>query len=378
MAWLKNLSLKKSFFLLTLCGLLISLLLLTLLWQVCHTLAAQYPSGGIVFNTDGTMTRIPNPTPEEMQILRFLWNIPVLGCIIFPILGLSAASALFFRWKLQPPIAVLLDGTQRIQKHDLDFVIPEIASDELGQVCAAFETMRAKLLQTNQQLWRQTEERRRLNAAFAHDLRNPLTVLKGTVKLMRRQPPDETTLNRLESYTTRLEQYVEAMSSIQRLEQMPVKINSVTASELHAELSETARLLAPGLKISFSTANFAEIQLDKALFLTVAENLISNATRFAQNELKISLKLENKFLSLTVADDGAGYPPILLKNGPQPFSHTDQTTPHLGMGLYICQTLCKRHGGWLTLQNHQNQAINQSTGAQAIAVFKIFSEMSIF
>lgn len=378
MAWLKNLSLKKSFFLLTLCGLLISLLLLTLLWQVCHTLAAQYPSGGIVFNTDGTMTRIPNPTPEEMQILSFLWNIPVLGCIIFPILGLSAASALFFRWKLQPPIAVLLDGTQRIQKHDLDFVIPEIASDELGQVCAAFETMRAELLQTNQQLWRQTEERRRLNAAFAHDLRNPLTVLKGTVKLMRRQPPDETTLNRLESYTTRLEQYVEAMSSIQRLEQMPVKINSVTASELHAELSETARLLAPGLKISFSTANFAEIQLDKALFLTVAENLISNATRFAQNELKISLKLENKFLSLTVADDGAGYPPILLKNVPQPFSHTDQTTPHLGMGLYICQTLCKRHGGWLTLQNHQNQAINQSTGAQAIAVFKIFSEMSIF
>jgi len=378
MAWLKNLSLKKSFFLLTLCGLLISLLLLTLLWQVCHTLAAQYPSGGIVFNTDGTMTRIPEPSPEEMQILEILWNIPVLGCILLPILGLSAASALFFRWKLQPPIAVLLDGTQRIQNHDLDFVIPEIASDELGQVCAAFESMRAELLQTNQQLWRQTEERRRLNAAFAHDLRNPLTVLKGTVKLMHRQPPDETTLNRLESYTARLEQYVEAMSSIQRLEQMPVKINSVTASELHAELSETARLLAPGLQISFPTANFAEIKLDKALFLTVAENLISNATRFAQKELKISLKLENKFLSLTVADDGAGYPPALLKNGPQPFSHTDQTTPHLGMGLYICQTLCSRHGGWLTLQNYQNQTINQPTGAQAIAVFKIFSEMSIF
>ena len=372
MAWLKNLSLKKSFFLLTLGGLLISLLLLTLLWQVCHTLAAQYPSGGIVYNMDGTMTRMPEPTPEEMQILEILWNIPVLGCILFPILGLSAASALFFRWKLQPPIAVLLDGTQRIQNHDLDFVIPEIASDELGQVCAAFETMRAELLQTNQQLWRQTEERRRLNAAFAHDLRNPLTVLKGTVKLMHRQPPDETTLNRLESYTARLEQYVEAMSSIQRLEQMPVKINSVTASELHAELSETALLLAPGLQISFPTANFAEIKLDKALFLTVAENLISNATRFAQKELKISLKLENKFLSLTVTDDGAGYHPALLKNGPQPFSHTNQTTPHLGMGLYICQTLCSRHGGWLTLQNHQNQAINQPTGAQAIAVFKIF------
>ena len=84
---------------------------------------------------------------------------------------------------------------------------------------------------------------------------------------MRRQPPDETTLNRLESYTTRLEQYVEAMSSIQRLEQMPVKINSVTASELHAELSETARLLAPGLKISFSTANFCGNTAGQSAFL---------------------------------------------------------------------------------------------------------------
>ena len=51
--------------------------------------------------------------------------------------------------------------------------------------CAAFETMREELLLTNQELWRQAEERRRLNAAFAHDLRNPVTVLKGTVKQLR-------------------------------------------------------------------------------------------------------------------------------------------------------------------------------------------------
>ena len=51
--------------------------------------------------------------------------------------------------------------------HNLDFSIPEVSEDELGQICAAFETMRIELLRTNQELWRQAEERRRLNAAFA-------------------------------------------------------------------------------------------------------------------------------------------------------------------------------------------------------------------
>lgn len=63
---------------------------------------------------------------------------------------------------------------------------------------------------------------KRLNAAFSHDLRNPITVLKGTIKLLRQGTADEQAIDRLESYTLRIEQYAEAMSSIQRLEQMPV------------------------------------------------------------------------------------------------------------------------------------------------------------
>ena len=57
----------------------------------------------------------------------------------------------------------------------------------------------------------------------AHDLRNPITVLKGTVKMLRQEQGEEQALERLETYTLRIEQYVEAMSSIQRLEQMPVR-----------------------------------------------------------------------------------------------------------------------------------------------------------
>lgn len=49
----------------------------------------------------------------------------------------------------------------------------------MGALCASFEEMRRALWENNRVMWRQMEERKRLNAAFAHDLRTPLTVLRG-------------------------------------------------------------------------------------------------------------------------------------------------------------------------------------------------------
>lgn len=49
--------------------------------------------------------------------------------------------------------------------------------------------MRAALLELNREHWAQMEERRRLNAAFAHDLRTPLTVLRGRASLLEAELP---------------------------------------------------------------------------------------------------------------------------------------------------------------------------------------------
>ncbi len=127
-------------------------------------------------------------------------------------------------------------GTERIRSHDLNFSLPEISADELGQICVGFEMMRAELLKTNRELWHQAEERKRLNAAFAHDLRNPVTVLKGSIRLMKSGRADEHTLERMDRYVQRIEQYVEAMSSIQRLEQLRVRPCEMTGSVLREEL----------------------------------------------------------------------------------------------------------------------------------------------
>ena len=297
---LKNMSLRRAFFLLTLCGLLTAVALASLLWAGCRQISSQYPLGGVSISIGGVITPLPQPTPEQLRLL-------------------AVTGTLFYRWKLKEPIRILLEGTRRIQTHNLDFTLPVPSTDELGQICAAFENMRLELLKTNRELWQQAEERKRLNAAFAHDLRNPVTVLKGSLKLLRKGTADEQVIDRLESYTLRIEQYVEAMSCIQRIEQMPVRIGEVTVSVLRTELAETARLFAPVLNIDVAVPDIGTLRIDHGIFLNVAENLIGNAARFAQKKLEIVLVLEHDCLLLSVADDGPGFPVELLKSGPKPF-----------------------------------------------------------
>ncbi len=346
---LKRMSLQRAFFCLTLSGLLAAAALAAALWAGCAALSAQYPLGGVSIGSNGAITPMPEPTPDEMRMLRVLGVLPLLGTALLPAAGLAAAGAVFYRLKLKAPIALLRESARRIQAQDLDFAIPQPSADELGQVCAAFETMRAELLRANRRLWQQEEERRRLNAAFAHNLRNPITVLKGSVRLLRQNPADEQALGRLEGYTARIEQYVEAMSSVQRLEQLPVQAGWVELAALRAELEETARLLAPALRVTVLATAGGRAWLDHGAFLTVAENLIGNAARYARQALTIRLAAEGEALLLTVADDGPGFPEALIKNGPKPFEKAGDG--HFGMGLYSSGLLCAKHGGALRLQN---------------------------
>lgn len=362
---IRKMSLRRTFFLLTLCGLLAAAGLAALLWTGCNSIKSRYPLGGVSIGFDGEMTSLPSPTPEQLRLLTALDVISLLGWVLLPPAGLGLAGALFYRWKLKEPIALLLEGARRIQAHDLDFTIPAVSSDELGQTCAAFEDMRLELLKTNRELWRQAEERKRLNAAFAHDLRNPITVLKGSVRLLRQDASDRRALDRLESYTARIEQYVEAMSSIQRLEQLPVRTAGTAWAVLRSELEETARLLAPALDTAVRGPDGGEVRLDHGIFLTVAENLIGNAARFARRELEVTLALEGGALFLTVADDGPGLPPELLQSGPRPFGRSEEGEGHFGMGLYSSGLLCRKHGGGLRLKNRE------SGGAAVTASFEI-------
>ena len=123
----------------------------------------------------------------EWQQLSIWQNFAYYGCyfvmigfpILFIIIGIGSASAIYYRTKLRIPILQLQNGMRRIQENDLDFRIEYHNHDELGQLCHSMEKMRTELCHNNKVLWEMLEQRKLLNASVAHDLRTPITVLKG-------------------------------------------------------------------------------------------------------------------------------------------------------------------------------------------------------
>ncbi len=417
MGWIRRMRLKNALFTMMFFGLLLASLLSVGAFIGCIQCRRFFPNNRSFMDFGQTQAVMidQSETSAGTEVLFLLLGILQIA---LPILIFTAAilitSMLFYRVKLKEPLEILNSGAAHIMENDLDFAIPvPPGQDELGQLCSAFEKMRKTLLANNQTLWRQAEERKRLNAAFAHDLRNPVTVLKGTSKLLRKGIHDESTIRRLELYTLRIEQYIESMSSIQRLEQMPVRKKKVPCDLLYGELVDTARLLAPGLSCrvtvpgitvaqrvvepgetssaaigpgeassaaigygGIESSEMLSAELDHGLFMIVAENLIANGARFAKCELEITVEKKDPYILLSVADDGPGFPDELIQNGPKPFGLAgeparDSASPglpaenvsHFGMGLYSCQTICLKHSGKLKLENVKGH------GAKATAYF---------
>ncbi|MNI71539.1 Sensor histidine kinase CssS [compost metagenome] len=92
----------------------------------------------------------------------------------------------------------------------------------------------------------------------------------------------------------------------------------------------------------------------------MAENLVSNAVRYARKQISVAVTCDDSRILLTVQDDSEGYPQDMLTRGTEPFlrgDHPSGDSEHFGMGLYICRLLCEKHGGSLALQNTENGAL---------------------
>ena len=373
MEWIKQMNLKKALFAITFINITIALFLSFLSVWGCVILRSQIAPSGVVVeiqSDSAVMKQLQEGTTQAAAIYEIISVIQMILPILIYIGALFVTASMFYRLKLKEPLALLIKGASRIIENDLDFTIEAKSQDELGQLCIAFETMRKTLMDNNRELWRQTEERKRLNAAFSHDLRNPITVLKGSAKMAKKCVADGSAeqiadnLSRMESYISRIERYVETMSSIQKLEEIPIKQEQVQWDNLISELEKIITFVGAdsSKRINFISSTFSEsFLIDKSILFQITENLISNAVRFAEQNIDVSCSLTETMLKLSVTDDGCGFPAALIKNGIQPFQKGSEDTEHFGMGLYICNLLCQRHGGSISIQNNEIGATVSAT-----------------
>lgn len=289
----------------------------------------------------------------------------MVGLPVFYIaVGIGAAAAVYYRKKLREPITQLQNGVERIQEDNLDFHIEYDGDDELGQLCCSMEKMRRELRQKHKALWESLEQRKLLNASVSHDLRTPITVLKGYLDYLEKNIPQDKltedmlldTVSSMQGAVNRLELYVESVRDIEKIENIEIEKRSENVKLLLNELRSNVRQLTGDKEIIISNdITVDKIQIDKGVFFRILENLLQNALRYAEKQVSINLSHKKDFLILTVKDDGKGFSAADLEKATTVFYSNDKEKQHFGIGLSVCKILCEKHGGLLYVGNQKEK-----------------------
>lgn len=380
----QNLSLRKSIVLYVVGFVLLALLLSTATAVLCDNaidaIKGAYPLSGEKYyltNEQGEQLgqgayighkQIPMSKQDERTI-SLLEIVPIIAVPLYSALCIIAAALLFYRSKLKTPLAELKAASEKIANTNLDFSIQYQSNDELGQLCSSFELMRTMLAKNFSEMWRQVEERKQLNAAFAHDLRTPLTVIKGYNEMLQvsENTHAQETAVTMGKHIARMETYVSTMSNLQRLEDAQPDYKLVDLQPFLSSLQESAEIVCARYEKTLYPQNdvsVPQLSIDTGFISQVMGNLISNAVRYADTKVTLSFEQKDKGLLFSVADDGKGFDKDSLHKAANPyFTEEENRAEHFGLGLYISKILCQHHGGHLQIEN-------MPKGARVTAFFK--------
>ncbi len=339
------------------------------------TLLSPKPDSIIVKNlitvfintTSGVSDAITITNPTAFAVLKTL---KVISPIIIFSLCTVVCGVLFYRMKLRKPLQVLEYGIERIARKELNFTLSTIETNELGRLCGAFEHMRNQLKLTFEALWKAEENQHNLYHAFAHDLRTPLTVIKGNndlIELVASKKRDWGQVLQAISHSNRaverIELYADQIRALESIEDWVLMIQEIDMTEFVNSLKLQTDILAEKFhkKIQIycnelSKNSLSKARFDRFLVLRVLDNLIDNALCYATSCVSISICTEEHGLSFTICDDGSGFSPEALQRVSEAFFTTNQSGGHMGIGLTVCQKLLDIHGSSLQMENGEQGA----------------------
>lgn len=286
---------------------------------------------------------------------------------LWVILCIGTTGAAFYNRELKKPIQILQNASKKISENQLDFKIEYKKQNEFGALCTAFDDMRLALYENNRVLWRSLEERKRLNSAFSHDLRTPLTVLHGYSDFLQKYIPDGriteeklmNVLSMMDRQIIRLEHYTQKMNAVQKLEDIVPEYTEISVCTLHKMFEETGNLLCKDKKFTckmLSQDKEIILTADTEIIMQIYENLVSNAVRYTKDSVFVSLYADEEKFSFSVSDNGNGFKSReSIEKAAEPFFRDEKDSQtHFGLGLYICRIMCKKCGGTMKIRNHES------------------------
>lgn len=336
-----------------------------------------------VFQQYGKKYKIEISRPNQSQMNRLDHHLSEMcdfmetySVLIFSIVGSVAAVFFFYKNKLKTPLQELKDASQMIADNELDFHVSYENKDEMGTLCKEFEMMRSDLSDNNRKMWRMIDDEKALRNAIAHDIRSPLSILRGYQEMLlefvsAESIKTEDVIDILQTgmyQIDRIEHFTENMRKMSHLEQRELQCSEIELSELAKKIEAEAAMLSKKESKLCKVERVQEqniVKVDEELVMEVTDNLLENAVRYAQKSIALQIKKKDGFLIISVEDDGIGFVDTEEKVT-EPFYHKNpqDDLKHFGLGMYISRIFCEKHGGNLKIYNARQG------GAHVEALFK--------
>lgn len=300
------------------------------------------------------------------------WTVIAAGvCIILADLVLVC---LLYAKRLKKKVAFMKEAADQIKEKNLEFTMKYTGIGEFDDVMSSLEQLKISLSQSLSEQWSMQQQKKEQMRALAHDIKTPLTVIRGNTELLAETELDEeqkSYLAFIEKNIEKMQQYLTELIEISKGRITSINKQPVEAEEFFMRLEQEAAPMLQFKSLEIHTENRLSgriLNLDMALCIRAVLNLLDNAVQYTPKGSTIYLTgwQEEDDICIEVRDEGQGFSAEDLKYAAKEFYRASQNrnaSEHFGMGLYIAEQIARLHGGGLHLAN-------VSGGAQVIFTVK--------
>lgn len=270
------------------------------------------------------------------------------------VIGAGVLLCYWLAWHLTSPIRKLHRAVESFGRGDFSARVNSTRRDELGRLARAFDRMagRIETLVTAE---------RRLLLDISHELRSPLARLGVAVELARSGEDLESSLNRIQKESDRLNSLVTQLLHVTRAEgdpstlpREPVRLDELVQQVLDDSAIEAT---AHGCTLQYQASGPATVEGDPELLRRAVENVVRNAIRYAPRDtaVKVSLARRNGKFALDIRDQGPGVPEEALPRIFDAFyrveSDRSRSSGGIGLGLSIARRAVELTKGSIRARN---------------------------
>lgn len=275
------------------------------------------------------------------------------------------------------PIKKISRGADEISRGNLDYEIDYKSTNELGQTVESFNEMRKRLKASIEKQNKAEEERKVLVAGIAHDLRTPLTSVKGYAQGLADGIAD--TPEKQKHYIKTIcdsiddtQRILDDLLTISRLELNGYELNKtdVSVKEFFGDAADELKYILNDADFSFEYENKCSddtvICIDVDRFSRVIRNIISNSIKYKKEDTKgrVSIVIDEyeRSVIIEISDNGIGVDKESLSKIFDTMYRADPARTHVfegsGLGLSVCKQIVELHSGSIWARSEEGEGLS--------------------